>query len=58
MFDIVLIWWGEILSWSLMGVKELDKHSVVNKISTGKGRLDGFKLTGQKDKFEIEGTEK
>ena len=31
MFDIVLIWWGEILSWSLMGVKELDKHSVVEK---------------------------
>ena len=46
------------MSWSLMGVKELDKHSVVNKISTGKGRLDGFKLTGQKDRFEIEGTEK
>ena len=41
-----------------MGVKELDKHLVVNKISTGKGRLDGFKLIGQKDKFEIEGTEK
>ena len=41
-----------------MGVKELDKHSVVNKISTGEGRLDGFKLTGQNDRFEIGGTEK
>ena len=44
---------------SLMGVKELNKYSVV-KISTGKWRLDGFRLTRQNNRFEltIEETEK
>ena len=42
-----------------MGVKELNKYSVV-KISTGKWRLDGFRLTRQNNRFEltIEETEK
>ena len=41
-----------------MGVKELDKHSVVKKISTGKRRLDGFRLKGQNNRFELGGTDK
>ena len=41
-----------------MGVKELDKHSVLKKISTGKRRLDGFRLTGQNNRFELGGTDK
>ena len=28
LFDIVLIWWGEILSWSLTGVKGLSKKKI------------------------------
>ena len=40
-----------------MGVKELNKHSEV-KISTGKGGIDGFRLTRQNNRFKIGGTEK
>ena len=40
-----------------MVVKGLNKYSVV-KISTGDWRLDGIRLTGQNNRFELGGTEK
>ena len=39
-----------------MGVKELNKYSLV-KISTGKWRLEGFRLTRQNNRFELKTNE-
>ena len=45
------------MSWSLMGLKELNKHSVVKHLEWQR-ETDGFTLTGQNNRFELRGTEK
>ena len=57
LFDIVMIWLVEIISWSLMGGRWLSKHSVHGKKSPlVKGDLID-RLTGQNNGFELGGTE-
>ena len=45
LFDIVLIWWWEILSWSLMGVKGL--KTSVSWLEADKWRVASYKATSK-----------